>query len=583
MISLKPFFEKLKSPGLFTKTYYLVLAAVIVFSTYHIVYARRIIPGARLGELRIGGMTYQEARKVLEDYEKSSNQSIALKYGNYEYEVEPSDLGLEYNIDATVSRAFEIGRTGNIYIDNKDKLAGLIKGIRSKAIYDIDDKALSDVFANVRGEINRSAQNAFFAVENGQLKIISSTGGRNVDDQGIYNTVVWALENLNFGEKEIPVEVSEPKIVQEDLQQVFDEVSKLVVRPLRVVYEDKVWRLTSDQLLKFLKFEKEYGKTKLAFDSVQFESFLNLLEQEINELPRGEVIEGGGGIVADFKIIREGRELDVKEFTERFKDAYFEGLAKVAAVVNKTGELGDISKYGIYALLGDGSSNFSGSANPRIHNLTLAAGRAGGVLVPPGKVYSFNDAVGEVSAATGYDTGWIIARGRTVLGEGGGVCQTSTTLFRAILNSGLPIVVRHPHDYRVGYYEIDKKVGFDASVYQPSLDFQFKNDTPNYILIQSSWNLPKQTLTFKIYGTPDGRTVEISEPVVTNLVAPPEALYQKDPTLLKGTIKQIDWSAWGANVSFTRLVKRGEKILQRDIFSSRYRPWQAVYLVGEKD
>jgi vancomycin resistance protein YoaR len=127
---------------------------------------------------------------------------------------------------------------------------------------------------------------------------------------------------------------------------------------------------------------------------------------------------------------------------------------------------------------------------------------------------------------------------------------------------------------------MDQPVGFDASIYQPSLDFSFKNDTPNYVLVQSSWNSESQNLYFKLYGTPDGRTVEITEPVVSNIVAPPEPHYQDDPTLPKGTVKQIDFEAWGASSRFSRTVSRGGEVIYEDTFSSTYQPWRAVYLVG---
>ena len=125
--------------------------------------------------------------------------------------------------------------------------------------------------------------------------------------------------------------------------------------------------------------------------------------------------------------------------------------------------------------------------------------------------------------------------------------------------------------------------GIDATIFQPSVDFQFKNDTPNYILVQSQTNVEDNSLTFKIYGTPDGRKVEISKPVVSNVTPPPEALYQDDPNLPKGTTKQVDFAAWGANVYFTREVKRDGEILYKDTFSSRFQPWRAVYLRGTKE
>ncbi|HZQ29900.1 MAG TPA: VanW family protein, partial [Patescibacteria group bacterium] len=172
------------------------------------------------------------------------------------------------------------------------------------------------------------------------------------------------------------------------------------------------------------------------------------------------------------------------------------------------------------------------------------------------------------------------ANGKTVLGDGGGVCQVSTTFFRALLNAGLPIVERHPHSYRVGYYEQDSPPGLDATIYYPSVDLKFRNDTGNYILIQTVVDYDNLRLTFNLYGTKDGREVSISNSVITNQTPAPPPLYQDDPTLPKGVIKQVDFEAAGADVYFTREVRKNGRVVLADKFVSNYQPWQAVFLRG---
>ncbi len=237
---------------------------------------------------------------------------------------------------------------------------------------------------------------------------------------------------------------------------------------------------------------------------------------------------------------------------------------------------------GIKELIGEGHSLFYDSITSRIYNINLAASRLNGILVAPGETFSFDKALGDVSAFTGYQQAYIIQNGKTVLGDGGGVCQVSTTFFRALLNAGLPIVERHAHAYRVGYYEEDSPPGFDATIYVPTVDLKFTNDTGNYILIQSTVDLNNDSLSFYLYGTSDGRTVTISKPVISNQKPPPPPLYQNDPTLPNGEVKQTDFAAWGADVYFTRNVTKNGKTVIYDKFVSDYQPWQAVYLVGTK-
>ncbi|MFH1648826.1 MAG: VanW family protein, partial [Patescibacteria group bacterium] len=367
-----------------------------------------------------------------------------------------------------------------------------------------------------------------------------------------------------------------------DISTLLPDVKKIIDRQMVVTYGSDRWVLEREDLLELLAFERE-GRVKMTLSEAKFDAFMEEITNEVNQLPKGQVTKTDGDRVINFEITKEGREVDVAKFIDDFRNAYFGLKETLELPVNVVEGFADKEKYGIYALLGEGTSHFAGSAQSRIHNLTLAADRTNGVLVAPGATYSLNNSVGDISAATGFQTAYIIKGDRTVLGAGGGVCQTSTTLFRAILFSGLPVVTRHPHAYRVSYYEQDMPMGFDAAVFQPSWDLKFKNDTAGYVLVQTSYDLSEQSLTFKLYGTPDGRSVYIPDPVVLSQSPPPETLYQDDPTLPKGTVKQIDFAAWGANVILTRTVRRDGEVLFEDVFKSNFQPWRAIYLVGTKE
>lgn len=239
------------------------------------------------------------------------------------------------------------------------------------------------------------------------------------------------------------------------------------------------------------------------------------------------------------------------------------------------------NNYGIKEKLGSGYSEFTGSIPGRVHNVALAASKFHGILIAPGEIISYNKIIGEISQATGYKPAYVILGGRTVLGDGGGVCQVSTTLFRAGLNAGLPIVERTAHAYRVQYYEqANFKPGLDATVFSPSVDLKMKNDTPGHILILASVDTKKLTMQMDIYGTSDGRTSEIVNHQILSQSPAPPPLYQDDPTLPNGVVKQIDWAASGARTVFTYRVKRGNETLIDQQFYSNYRPWQAIYLKG---
>lgn len=575
--------NKLPNKRTIIKLLYPLGAFLIVVSVYHFVFARRIIPGVYVGNLHVGGMTFPEAHKVVEDYISSNVQPLVLNYGTTKFTIKPEDIGLQYSVDASVTRAFEVGRTGNIVVDSKDKAMGIIKRLQVKALYEVEDTLLNTKFSQITGELNKTANNATYNINNDKVELVASSIGQQVDEQDLYEKVVKSFDYIEYSPKEILVEDKNPEITNADIEKFQKDVEKVIFNPLQIAYGEKIWNLTTKQKLDLLAFTKEENQTKLTLNKTKFEAYLDNLGQEINQLPRGKVTETDGDKVVKFEIIQSGKELNAKKFTDDFKKAFLTAQSKVEISVNEIDTTNITEKYGIFALLGTGKSKYAGSIPGRIHNLSLAAERTDGVLVPPGAVYSFNKTVGEISGKTGYNAAYIITNGRTVLGEGGGVCQTSTTLFRAVLNAGLPVITRYPHAYRVHYYEEESPIGFDASVFQPSLDFQFKNDTPNHILIQMANDPTNVSLEFKIYGTPDGRTVEISEPIVTNVTGAPEPAYQDDPTLPKGKLVQVDWAAGGANVSFTRTVKKNDQVMYKDTFSSRYQPWRAVFLRGTKE
>lgn len=299
------------------------------------------------------------------------------------------------------------------------------------------------------------------------------------------------------------------------------------------------------------------------------------------------------GKVVAFRLSKDGQEVD----TDALKKNVSERTSKVVAAQKSTVitillpikvlkpkiTTDKANNLGIKELIGSGTSLFRGSIPSRAYNIHLAASRVNGMLIAPGEIFSFNKALGDVSEFTGYKQAYIIQNGRTILGDGGGVCQVSTTFFRAVLNAGLPIIERNAHAYRVGYYEQDSPPGFDATIYVPSVDFKFKNDTGNYILMQSVVEPQLEKITFNLYGAPDGRRVTLTKPVITSQTPAPKPLYQDDPTLPKGEVKQVDYAASGARVEFTREVTKDGKMILSDKFVSNYRAWQAVFLRGTKE
>jgi vancomycin resistance protein YoaR len=326
-------------------------------------------------------------------------------------------------------------------------------------------------------------------------------------------------------------------------------------------------------------------------DEEALNNFINEIKKDINIEPEDALFNFDGVRVSAFKFGKDGRKVDEENIKKTIFDAVSTmGTASknrlykinISTLVVKP-RIGNESAHnlGINELIGRGVSYFYDSIPSRVYNLTLAASKFHGVLIKPNGTFSFLKTVGSITKLDGYKEAYVIKGGKTVLGDGGGVCQVSTTAYRAALYAGLPIVERVPHSYRVGYYE--PPVGFDATIYQPGgPDLRFKNDTGNYILIQTFVDEQNMSLTFDFYGTSDGRVIQISDPVVVSTSPSPATKYQDDPALPVGTEKQIDTAHAGAKVYFTRRVVRGNDILINEKVWSSYIPWAAVVLRGTR-
>jgi vancomycin resistance protein YoaR len=254
--------------------------------------------------------------------------------------------------------------------------------------------------------------------------------------------------------------------------------------------------------------------TSLALDTDQLKAYLEKAKENSRVDPQNAKLSFGGGSVSAFSLSKDGYEIDTeksfqdisKSLTENplTKDITLETNALKPDVAST-----DLDKYGIKELLSEGVSNFGNSPANRIHNIQVGAARFNGVLIKPQEEFSFIKTLGPVDESTGYLTELVIKTDKTVPEFGGGMCQVSTTMFRAALLAGLKITARTNHAYPVSYYNPQ---GLDATVYIPKPDLCFINDTPNYILIQT--HIAGTQLFFDFYGTSDGRQTKLDGPTV---------------------------------------------------------------------
>ncbi len=204
-------------------------------------------------------------------------------------------------------------------------------------------------------------------------------------------------------------------------------------------------------------------------------------------------------------------------------------------------------------------------------NIELSANAINGTTVMPGEVFSFNEATGKRTVEKGYKEAVAISGGQNVPDVGGGVCQTSSTLFNAVARANLEIVYRSPHAWPSSYVE----KGMDATVNWPNLDFKFKNNTDNPIFIVAYYANRKVTVEIYGVGLPDGMTIDLQSVVTKTIPAPEGTKYVQNTSLLAGTQKDTVKARTGYVVETYQVwYKNGEEVSRNLLCTSTYKAYQ---------
>ncbi len=565
-------------------------------------YAGRIYPNVRVGGVDLSGMTLEQARQTLQqNLVYPQNGRIVLQDRERIWTYTPSELGFFLDAQQSAVVAYKIGREGNQWQRLFTPIEVWFGGVSLSPRMTYDERKALTALQTIAAEIDVPVVEASLQIRDLEVQALPGKIGRSLD----YETSLTALRNqlltLTDGVVVLSVKEQTPEILDlssqaETLQRILDSPLVLQV-PSDGGEENLQWRIEPAELVRMLKIERVKtisGATlQIGVQNNALQARLEKIAQEINRSP-----ENARFIFNDetrqLEVIQAaviGRTLNIEKSLQMIAQKLLQGEHRIDLVIDtQPPEIGDgvtAEELGIRELVSSTTSYFYGSSAERIQNIQTAAARFHGVLVAPGATFSMAEMLGDVSLDNGYAEALIIYGDRTIKGVGGGVCQVSTTLFRTAFFGGYPIIERHSHAYRVGYYEQTRSggsdpnlAGLDATVFVPVVDFKFKNDTPYWLLMETYVNAPARTLTWKFYSTSDGRVVEWQTSGLQNIVEPPEPLFQENPELAPNEIRQVDWSAEGADVTILRTVYKDGQIYFQDRFVTHYLPWRAVYEYG---
>lgn len=269
---------------------------------------------------------------------------------------------------------------------------------------------------------------------------------------------------------------------------------------------------------------------------------IEAISNEVNQTTEDAKLVIENGWATEFNPGQSGQVLDIYKLLSSLQSDAI-NLTLPVAVSEPETDLADTNDLGINELVAVGESDFTGSPANRIVNIKVGAKKFNGLLINPGEEFSFNKFLGDVDGENGFLPELVIKRSGLVPEFGGGLCQVSSTAFRAAMNAGLPITERRNHSFAVRYYAPQ---GTDATIYPGVTDFKFVNDLSSHLLIRT--RIEGSKLYYDFYGTKDDRKVVFDGP------------HQYDKQA-NGAMKAV-WTRW--------VEYKGEK--KEQVFYSNYQP-----------
>jgi vancomycin resistance protein YoaR len=494
----------------------IVTTSIVVVGGFLVVtpflFAGRVGPGLQAGMHTMTGVSNKDVPSMIDAFEREIvSQVLTFNLGENEVKFELKELGILLDKESII----ETIKANNL----RDVIT---KESSIKPIPAIDDTKLSKVLSLAFTESINGPQNATLRFDAaGKLELVPSVAGEVIDLERLKTDLNILVVNQDWDEPITLSLVTDVAEVQDnETASALEYANKILREGIELTFGEESIPVKPFTIRRLIRFVEQVDPTNhnnfilgVKFDSTELSSYLTTTVVPVIDQPAQNArFVLNEERVEQFSLPSEGRALDIPATASSIaaKLAKHERVVELVAAISEPvfSNIDDIEKLGLTEQLSSGESDFVGSPKNRVHNITVGASKYHGLLIPPNTEFSFNEFLGPVNAATGFKPELVIKSNVTTPEYGGGLCQVSTTLFRAALNSGLEITQRRNHSYAVSYYG---KPGLDATIYPPYTDLRFLNNTPGYILIQTRIDGTK--IAFDFWGTNDDRKVEVTGPI----------------------------------------------------------------------
>ncbi len=591
----------------------LLLAAIALglYDQYLSQYKDKFYPGISVAGVEVAGMTYNDALDLVQekvdllytvgipiefpDAPKEAEGTVSSSSSLLTPDIVPLSLTgtvqslYAVDIESSLDQAYAIGREGSIIRQLREQLGVWRKKHDFALAYEVDRDFIAEYIKGSFEVFETKAKNASISIEeDGSVKVVPEESGFGFDYEAIVDQAVAQIHALDPTTIEIKLTEIVPEVTAADVAEDLAMIDGLLDRsPVPLSWESNSWEYPRQVVGHWLSYSSE---GELAIDAGALEETLTKPASVITvEAQEGrwqiEKDEGGNAIgLTQTSEAQEGRTIDYEATGQAILDYLrsntSEAVELAVAVDKPKFSQENADELNIKDILGTGHSNMAGSSFDRRKNIERGIELLNGLLIAPGEEFSLLEALQPFTLENGYVAELVIKGNETLPEIGGGLCQIGTTTFRGAMYSGLDISERRNHSYAVSYYVDDRNglPGTDATIYEGSPDFKFFNDTPGYILLQT--RLDGNDLYFDFWGTDDGRQADFTEPTISGWIAPPETKIIETTDLAPGQRRCTEVAHRGTTASFDYIVNYADGSKREETFSSTYKPWQAVCLVG---
>lgn len=562
-----------------------IAAALAIMFAAPLIYAERALPGVTVAGVHVGSLESPAIQERLDSEltQPWSERSVVAVHDGRTWRTTNGDLAVSPDVDTAIAAALAYGKSGTPL----ERASAWLDALRGRAQIPLTLRAQGDALdrwvASLAVAIDRRAVSGEIDLSTTGLALTEPVLGRELDRVAATASVL-AAPTLDDREIDLHVRAIYPAVDESGYRDAVARATA-VITPLEVTVEDR--RITEDAaaLTTLLSIERVAVRgdelpalpAGAIAPASRYRYVVSLRQDRLKDwviavaakLDRpalsakftvnadgvASVISGATGIrVAQDKLVAQ-LGADLLRPAVGTRNVAAPAAVEIPAFSTEQANtwLPKISR----------TSEFTTFYPPnaaRHANISTGSSQFDGVVILPGQTFSFWELLGPVTVERGYAFAGAIINNRSDENViGGGLCQVSTTMFNAISRLGYEIVERHAHGYLIDRYPL----GLDAAVFEPGVDFKWRNDTEAPVFLWS-WN-DATSVTFDVWSAPTGRTVTFSAAVQRNFVDVP-ADQPADPAFIPGS------KVAGRDVIRTRTVYEGENVLYQDTYFSHYAP-----------